>query len=278
MSTEVNIKECRRGEVVLIAGGGRVMTDIAARFVGSERSMDNIITSPYSKKIVENILKSGHLAATEFDNYIFGISGFSRVTEVQLVRKRLASYMIKSGRSNKNGKRGYNVVMPHDIFGIAGSMKVSTGNIVVTNPETHEVAKLSEVHPEWEATVTMDTIDILNILADWYDNGVENDVPEEDLRYMKPQATEFKAIVMMNAHGLMDWFKIRCCKNAQHEIRDLAMKMRAIVKHVSPDIFANAGASCQVLGYCPENGRQNPACVGKIPTHEDVLEMIKNRK
>ena len=34
----------------------------------------------------------------EFDFFLFGVEGYSRVTEVQLVRKRLASYLIKSGR------------------------------------------------------------------------------------------------------------------------------------------------------------------------------------
>ena len=37
------------GRVVLLAGGGRIYTDIAARFVRSERSLDEIIASPYSK-------------------------------------------------------------------------------------------------------------------------------------------------------------------------------------------------------------------------------------
>ena len=93
-----------QGQVVLIAGGGRIYTDIAARFVASERSLDDIIASPYSAKIVKNILASGHLAAVEFDYFLFGVAGYSRVTETQLVRKRLASYLIKSGRTELQGK------------------------------------------------------------------------------------------------------------------------------------------------------------------------------
>ena len=44
------------GKVLLLAGGGRIFTDIAARFVRSERSLDDIVASPYSRQIVENIL------------------------------------------------------------------------------------------------------------------------------------------------------------------------------------------------------------------------------
>ena len=51
------------GKVVLLAGGGKIYTDIAARFVRSERDLEDIVASPYSKKIVENILSSGHRAA-----------------------------------------------------------------------------------------------------------------------------------------------------------------------------------------------------------------------
>ena len=94
------------GKVVLLAGGGKIYTDIAARFVRSERSLEEIVASPYSRQIVRNILESGHRAALEFDFFLFGVEGYSRVTETQLVRKRLASYLIKSGRAELGGKRG----------------------------------------------------------------------------------------------------------------------------------------------------------------------------
>ena len=52
-----------QGKVVLLAGGGKIFTDIAARFVRSERSLEEIAASPYSKQIVRNILDSNHRAA-----------------------------------------------------------------------------------------------------------------------------------------------------------------------------------------------------------------------
>ena len=85
------------GTVVLLAGGGKVYTDVAARFTRSERGLDEIIASPYNADLVRSIIEKGHLAATEFDYFLFGVEGYSRVTETQLVRKRLASYLIKSG-------------------------------------------------------------------------------------------------------------------------------------------------------------------------------------
>ncbi len=48
----------------------------------------------------------------------------------------------------------------------------------------------------------------------WY-AGLYAGLAEEGLRYLKPQGTEFKAIIGMNAYALRDWFAIRCCLNAQ---------------------------------------------------------------
>ena len=48
------------GKVYLLNGGGKVWTDIAARFVRSERPVEEIIQSGYDPKIVRNILESGH--------------------------------------------------------------------------------------------------------------------------------------------------------------------------------------------------------------------------
>ena len=233
----MNIQYTGNGKVYLIAGGGKVYTDVAARFTRSERSLEEIISSPYNADLVKSIVDKGHLAATEFDYFVFGVEGYSRVTETQLVRKRLASYLIKSGRVDKGGKRSFDIVLPPSIMDHSIITSLSDGR---------------------ECNVCVE--DIMALIEEWYNQGVAKGIPEEDLRYIKPQATEFKGIIGMNAHALLDWFKIRCCKNAQTEIRDMAMKMLKICKEVSPDIFANAGPSCVSLGYCPENEYQNKTC------------------
>ena len=248
----MNIKKIGDGKVVLLAGGGKIFTDIAAKFVKSERSLKEIIASPYDKKIVYNIINSGHKAAVEFDYFIFGVEGYSRVTEVQLVRKRLASYIIKSGRANKKGKRSFDMVLPE---------RVLHHYVVVDTPA---------------GPLTLSTAQILQIIEQWYNEGVSLGIPEEDLRYLKPQATEFKGLIGMNAHALMDWFQVRCCKNAQAEIRDMANKMLALCKEAAPDLFAQAGPNCRVLGYCPENDFQHKDCRDKIPTKQEALVVLKH--
>lgn len=260
------------GKVELIAGGGKIYTDIAARFIRSERSLEEIVSTPYSRELVLKIVESGHKAAIEFDFFIFGIEGYSRVTEVQLVRKRLASYMIKTGRADKAGKRSFEMVIPKRIEETKYMCSLPV-NLITLEDGT----PLKNYLPEGEVAVhySIDADQIMNIIEGWYEKGIEDGLPEEDLRYLKPQATEFKAIIGMNAHALMDWFTIRCCNNAQAEIRDLASKMLKICKKTAPDLFKDAGPNCKVLGYCPENEMQNESCKGKIFSKQKALEILK---
>ena len=243
------------GKVLLLAGGGKIYTDIAARFVRSERELEEIVASPYSRQIVRNILSSGHRAALEFDFFIFAVEGYSRVTETQLVRKRLASYLIKSGRAELGGKRRFSVVYPS---------RVADFTTAVTLPDGH--------------TVQLSGRELADLTRQWYDAGLAQGLPEEELRYLKPQATEFKGIIGMNAHALHDWFSIRCCRNAQAEIRDLAWKMLRLCRNAAPDLFEGAGPSCAQLGYCPENSLQNVRCKGHMPTRDEALNLLRNRE
>ncbi|MDD2497859.1 MAG: FAD-dependent thymidylate synthase [Desulfitobacteriaceae bacterium] len=259
------------GKVQLIAGGGKIFTDVAARFVGSNKSLDEIIASPYSKELVQKIVNSGHKAAVEFDYFIFGIEGYARVTEVQLVRKRIASYMIKTGRLNKNGRRSFDVVIPQAIENNMARYCIPVDKLFL-----NDGTNISKYLPAGVNGVFFDygPDDIIAIIEKWYDEGVNNGYAEEELRYLKPQATEFKALIGMNAHALTDWFSIRCCKKAQTEIRDLATKMLILCKEAAPELFNSAGPNCKVLGYCPENTEQHAECKGKVITKDKAMTLI----
>ena len=62
-------------------------------------------------------------------------------------------------------------------------------------------------------------------------------VPEEDARFILPNATETKIVATANARELMHFFKLRLDKSAQWEIRALAQKMFNLVSEIAPDIF-----------------------------------------
>ena len=83
----------------------------------------------------------------------------------------------------------------------------------------------------------------------------------EDARFVLPNACETKMIVTMNIRSLYNFFTLRCCNNAQWEIRNVANEMLKICKEVSPTLFKKAGASC-TRGKCPEG---NKSCGKPIP-------------
>ena len=274
--TNVETSYVGQGEVKLIAGGGKIYTDIAARFVRSERDLDSIISSDYNPEIVKNIIQSGHLAATEFDLFIFGVSGYSRVCEVQLVRKRLASYLIKSGRAELNGKRAYKVTIPTNIAQAEVTYRLPYSGSVKTLIDPITGQRTIEHSPDVEIYLNPEVLN--DMIACWYNGCLEQGFKEEDLRYMKPQATQWQGIIGINAHGLRDWLKIRMCKNAQAEIRDLATKMFKLAKEAAPELMEGAGPSCVHYGYCPEGKYQHPDCKGKIYTKEEALSILKSHR
>ena len=62
----MNVMQVGNGHVELISGGGKVYTDVAARFTRTERNLDEILASPYNAELVRSIVEKGHLAATDW--------------------------------------------------------------------------------------------------------------------------------------------------------------------------------------------------------------------
>jgi len=285
----VNEMKVGNGKVFLIAGGGKTYCDLAARFCRTEKDVEELIASPQSKEIIKNLINSGHKAALEFDTFIFGVQGYARVTEIQLARKRHQSLMIKSGRVDENGKRTMDVVIPESITDFNAKQILNPEKVLVkfSNPNGVAKVKLNDCFPLMKQQFAQtadptivydyDYRDILNLIDTWYTTGVTLGKPEEDLRYIKPQATEFKAAIMMNATALRDWALIRMCKRAQTEIRDLCTKMVTLAREAAPELMEGVGPNCKVLGYCPEL-EQHADCVGKIPTKAQVFDFINTHR
>ncbi|MBU4303010.1 MAG: FAD-dependent thymidylate synthase [Candidatus Omnitrophica bacterium] len=93
-------------------------------------------------------------------------------------------------------------------------------------------------------------------------DNLSGESANQDARFVLPQAAETKIVVTMNCRELLHFFEHRCCSRAQWEIRQLANKMLAICVEKLPAVFADAGAKCDALGYCPEGEK---FCCGKYP-------------
>ena len=169
-------------------------------------------------KSLRHALASGHESVAEHAVFTFAIEGISRACSHQLVRHRMASYSQQSQR--------YVQVQDRDGYVIPDSVD------------------------EWN--FLNDYCYIMSEIMDIYERLIKGGVPEEDARYILPNACCTNIVVTMNARELMHFFGLRCCTRAQWEIRELAKEMLKQVKKVAPVMFEKAGPQCKKLGYCPE--------------------------
>jgi thymidylate synthase (FAD) len=169
-------------------------------------------------RLLKHTVGKGHHSVVEHAVFTFSIEGVSRALTHQLVRHRIASYSQQSQRYVRFEEPTY-----------------------VTPPE---VEKRQDAKEAFDATVK----------ATWeaYRLMVEEGVPEEDARFILPNAATTNITVTMNARELIHFFRLRCCLRAQWEIRRVAQRMLDECKRVAPVIFAEAGRPC-ISGPCPDD-------------------------
>ena len=166
---------------------------------------------------ITKLLESGHESPFEHISFTFGIEGISRACSHQLVRHRMASFSQRSQRYCFED--GFNYIEPEDIN------------------ENENEDKIFR--------------DFMKHSKEVYSKLIDKGVKPEDARMVLPNACETKIIVTMNARELLHFFKLRCCKRAQKEIREVAFMMKNICRKVAPNIFQYAGPNC-LKGYCTE--------------------------
>lgn len=184
-------------------------------------------------KAFKYAVASGHESVLEHCTFTFAIEGISRACSHQLVRHRMASYSQQSQRYVKMD--GFDFVVPKSIEGNEEDCWS-----LYYRGDTIPVSSIDETYRN-----------IMRDINRLYGRLIELGIPEEDARYILPNACKTNIVVTMNARELRHFFNLRCCNRAQWEIRELADKMLELCKETCPILFEDAGASC-VKGYCPE--------------------------
>ena len=194
----------------------------------------DISTAINKTNALRKALDSGHESVAEHAVFTFQIEGISRACSHQLVRHRMASYSQQSQRYVNMG--GFEYVTPPSI----GDRKIGS----TLDPITLQ---------KYEFTLKEEYDAIMKNLQSAYCRLVEkHGVPEEDARYILPNACCTNITVTMNARELRHFFKLRLCKRAQWEIRELAECMYGCVKHIAPVLFEGVGPACIMEGKCTE--------------------------
>ena len=141
-------------------------------------------------KLVEHLYKSGHHSVFEHIYFTFKIEGISRACSHQLVRHRHCSFTQRSQRYCSED--GFEYVTPASIHD--ASMDLAMGRAL-----------------------------------GWYIGCQSNGVPNEDARYLLPNACATSLYLSCNLRELIHMANERLCTRAQWEIRDLVKAMRQLV-------------------------------------------------
>ena len=160
----------------------------------------------YKKPIkLENMLKVlKHESVLEHISYTFRIN-CSRLTHLQFVRHRLASYTAQSHR--------YTEIRIEDTY----------------KHIPNEIKKLGQIAV---AEYVDDCIDIYDMYKKWRDAGVS----KESARYLINDGCNIEFTVTMNLRELLHFFAMRTDVHAQDEIKELAYNMKSLVFETLPDI------------------------------------------
>lgn len=145
-------------------------------------------------KLVNHLYKSGHHSVFEHIYFTFKIEGISRACSHQLVRHRMCSFTQRSQRYCDED--GFGVVAPKSI---------------------------EEVDKNYGYFELMDSIE------DSYHELQALGVPNEDARYVLPNACATSLYLSCNLRELIHIANERLCSRAQWEIRELVQKMVSLV-------------------------------------------------
>lgn len=228
-----------------------ILCNIAARACTSQDipDMDDHDATGTNCAALCTALRSGHESVIEHATFTFAIEGISRACSHQLVRHRMASYSQQSQRyvkmSGKVNESQFDFVTPESF----------TTTVIDDYWNTESGDNSTLASEEFES--------LMESIGELYERMINAGIPEEDARYVLPNACCTNLIMTMNARELRHFLRLRLCRRAQWEIRELAERMLACVDLVS-NMFADVGPACEMDGKCPE---RRPC--GRPPSEED---------
>ena len=214
----------------------------AARTCYSEQSpiniiqdVDNRLNPPQScEKLVNQVLKSGHLSIAEHVNLTFAIEGISRACSHQLVRHRHCTFSQQSQRyvEIKENKDQLQTLLVCPVSNKEQLIEIANKYFVGVNEDNY--------------------VAYLKCLRN-YLTQIANGVKAEDARNLLPNATKTNIVMTCNLRQLMHICDLRLCSRAQGEIRELFGKIKEEVKKQNIELSGLLQPQCDRLGFCPEH-------------------------
>ena len=208
---------------------------------------------------MEMLTNIGHESPIEHASFTFAIEGVSRSLLAQITRHRIASFSVQSQRYVK--KSSFVYITPPAIA------EDPQAKAVFEESMAHAFAAYNQLADQLEQRYLQE-----NLRAGMTEKAARSKAEKkaiEDARFVLPNACETKMMVTMNARSLYHFFRLRCCRRAQWEIRELAMKMLRLCCQAAPLLFANAGPGC-CSGPCPE-GKMSCGAASEVRSQVEAL-------
>ncbi len=186
-------------------------------------------TSNYVKNIRRawDCINSGHGRTEEFPDVYCVIDGYSAAALRELYTHIGGSptRLQASTRYIDYEKKGVEVVTPHSIEKVAEAKRI------------------------WDKAIKS----IKNAMSELKAIGL---IPNEDITKLLPLAYKSKMVWKVNLRTLVNFFGMRLCARAYHEMRDLAKDLKEALENYSNEWKELSDAlfvpKCELIGYCTE--------------------------
>lgn len=192
-------------------------------------------------RIFRNCMKSGHMSVAEHSDLTFKIT-CSRACSHQLVRHRTGKFTQRSQRyCNENMFDYY------------------TPRSIKNNAYAESLYE-----------------EIMEKIQDYYSALTKCGIPNEDARYILPNACETVIYITMDFRNFIHFCNERLCVMAQEEIRDIAKEMVRLTVEACPpntiEKYCVPKCEAHPIPCCTE--REEKRC-GKHKSPKEIMELIK---
>jgi thymidylate synthase (FAD) len=224
--------------------------------VGIEELSENL-TEDNIQKFLNMLMNIGHQSPLEHCSFTFAVEGVSRITEIQLVRHRIASYSIQSGRYVRRDNPDFSIppAISKSKVALVRYNAIIKESIGAYN-DLFLILMLLQMGWTDEAIENLSIDERISAVLELQENDKKlyskyEKIAIEDARYAHLQSLSTKIMFTMNIRSLLNFLSHRLCSRSQWEIRQLANEMLKELDKVSPILFKYCGAPCQI-GSCKE--------------------------
>jgi len=168
-----------------------------------------------AKRMILQAKEEKHWGVFEHATFTVSVSGVSRALTHQLVRHRQNSFLQQSQR--------------------AVEIDVSKDDWYIV-PKTVSVLELGGSHPEREGFYKL-----MKETAKVYKGLIDSGIPDEDARYVLPNACKTHIVITANVRQWLHIFYMRLSEHAQWEIREMCRLILDEFMKLSPVMFEGAG-------------------------------------